>query len=74
MNNIYVLFAKILDIYKKMVYNLVNQDGNVSHRKAVSLFSDLDVIVLNMIVESVGIDDEPCLFNRLLEYKNNISN
>ena len=65
MHNLYAIFAKLLNICKQIVGNLVNESGNVPRRGVVSKFSDLEVVALNMASEAVGIDSESLLFAKL---------
>lgn len=53
MHNLYVIFAKILNICKQVAGNLVNKSGNVLKREVVPKFSDLEVVALNMTSEAV---------------------
>lgn len=48
MHNLYVIFAKFLNICKQVAGNLVNESGNFPRRGVVPRFSDLEVISLNM--------------------------
>ena len=58
MHNLYAIFAKILEINKKNVINLVDKRGNIPRRGVIPRFSDIEVISLNMAAESIGIDSE----------------
>lgn len=69
MHNLYAIFAKYLNICKQVVGNLVNESGNVPKREVVPRFSDLEIVVLNMTSEVVGIDSESLLFSKLQGYK-----
>lgn len=69
MPNLYAIFAKLLNIYKQVAGNLVNESGNVPRRGVVPRFSDLEIVALNMTSEAAGIDSESLLFAKLQEYK-----
>lgn len=58
MHNLYAIFVKFLNICKQVAGNLVNESGNVLRREVVSRFSDLEIEVLDMASEAVGIDSE----------------
>lgn len=73
-HNLYVIFAKFLNICKQVAGNLVNESGNVPRRGVVPRFSDLEVVALNMVSEAIGIDSESLLFVKLREYRNRIPN
>ena len=47
--------------------NLVNELGNVLRQGVVPRFLDLEIVVLNMTSEAVGIDSELLLFAKLQE-------
>ena len=51
MYNFIAKYEKILDIYKKLSKNLVNERGNVTRRGAVPKFSDPEVIALSITEE-----------------------
>ena len=74
MHNLYVIFAKFLNICKQEAGNLVNKSGNIPRRGVVPRFSDLEVIALNMTSEAIGIDSEFLLFAKLQEYRKEIPN
>lgn len=74
MHNLYVIFAKFLNICKQMAGNLVNESGNIPRRGVVPRFSDLEVIALNMTSEAMGIDSESLLFSKLQDYRKEIPN
>ena len=72
MHNLYAIFAKFLDICKRVAGNLVNESGNVPRRGVIPKFSDLEVVALNMASEAMGIDSDSLLFAKLQEYRNNL--
>ena len=74
MHNLYVIFAKFLNICKQVASNLVNESRNVPRKGVVSRFSDLEIVALNMTSEAVGIDSESLLFAKLQEYRIEIPN
>ena len=75
MHNLYTKFVKILNIYKKFSYNLVDGKGNVPRRGPVPKFSDLEVLVLAEAAETEGIDSEKWLFDYwLVEYAGRFTN
>ena len=70
MYNLYVKFAKILEICKQFSENLVNEKGNIRRPGPVPQFSDLEVVALSLTAESESIDSENWLFeHKLQEYK-----
>lgn len=69
MHNLYAIFAKFLDICKMFSADFVNEKGNILRREIISKFSDLEVISLSLVAESIGIDSESFLFSKLNEYK-----
>lgn len=54
MYNLYAIFAKYLDICKLFAGNLVNTKGNMPRYGGLWI-SDLEVVVLGMASESIGI-------------------
>ena len=74
MHNLHANFVRILDICKKFAENLVNEHGNLPRRGPVPRFSDLEVIALSLMAESLSIDSENDLFVRLREYKDKMPN
>ena len=75
MHNLYTKFVKILNIYKKFSYNLVDGKGNVPRRGPVPKFSDLEVLALAEAAETEGIDSEKWLFDYwLVEYAGRFTN
>lgn len=74
MHNLHANFVRILDICKKFAENLVNEHGNLPRRGPVPRFSDLEVIALSLMAESLSIDSENNLFVRLREYKDKMPN
>lgn len=50
MHYLYAIFAKILNICKQVVGNLVNGSGNVPRRGVTSRFSTLEIVALNYIL------------------------
>ena len=70
MYNLYAKFAKILEICKSFLKNLVTEEGNIRRPGPVPKFSDLEVIALSLTAESESIDSEKWLFDcKLQEYK-----
>lgn len=68
MHNLYVIFAKFLNICKQVADNLVNESGNVPRRGVVLRFSDIEIVALNMTSEAVGFDSESLLFANSQSY------
>lgn len=64
MHNLYAIFAKYLDICKKFPGDLVNSQGNIPRLSTVPRFSDLEIVVLSLSMESIGF----YLFSKLREY------
>lgn len=50
MHYLYAIFAKILNICKQVVRNLVNESGNMRRRGVTSIFSTLEIVALNYIL------------------------
>ena len=50
MHYLFAIFAKILNISKQVIGNLVNRSGNVPRRGVTSRFSTLEIVVLNYIL------------------------
>ncbi len=48
MHNLYAIFAKFLNICKQITGNLVNESGNVPRRGVVPIFSNIEVVAVNM--------------------------
>ena len=69
MHNLPTIFAKYLEICKHFSNDLVNEAGNITRRGVVPKFSDLQVIALSLTAETLSIDSENNLFNRLTGYK-----
>jgi len=74
MHNLYAIFAKYLEICKRFSNDLVNEAGNITRPGVVPMFSDLEVIALGLTAETLSIDSENNLFNRLTEYKASFPN
>ena len=74
MHNLPTIFAKYLEICKHFSNDLVNEAGNITRRGVVPKFSDLQVIALSLTAETLSIDSENNLFNRLTEYKASFPN
>lgn len=75
MHNLYAIFARFLDICKKIAGNLVNEQGNIPHVGVVPNFSDLlSVIALSMTAEHLSIDSENRLFMLLSNSKQDFPN
>ena len=74
MRNLYAIFAKFLEICKKMSLNLVDEQGNIPRRGVVPRFSDIEIVALSLTSESLGIDSENYLFSKLQEYHSEIPN
>ncbi len=58
MHNLYAIFVKILEICKKFGNDLVDARGSIHRPCTKPPFSDLEVVSLNLIMESLGIDSE----------------
>ena len=58
MHNLYAIFAKFLNICKKVA----------------GKFSDLEILTLKMTSETFGVDNKSLLFAKLKGYKNEIPN
>ena len=69
MHNFHTIFARFLEICKHFSDDLVNETENIKRRGVVPRFSDLEVISLSLTAETLSIDSENNLFNRLTEYK-----
>lgn len=54
MYNQYAIFAKILNICKQVIGNLINKSGNMPRKGVFPRFSDLKTVALNMTSEAVG--------------------
>ncbi len=63
---------KIIERNKGFAGNLVNEKGNISSQGVVDLFSDLEVLPLNLATEALRIDSVNCLFSKLREYKKEV--
>jgi len=74
MHNLNAIFAKDLEICKRFSNDLVNETGNITRPGVVPKFSDLEVIALGLTAETLSIDSENNLFNRLTEYKASFPN
>ena len=48
MHNLYAIFAKFLNICKQITGNLVNESGNVPRRGVVPIFSNIEIVAVNM--------------------------
>jgi len=72
--NSYAIFAKYLEICKHFSIDLVNEAGNITRPGVVPKFSDLEVIALGLTAETLSIDSENNLFNRLTGYKASFPN
>ena len=53
MHNLYTIFSKILKICKQFGDNLINEKGNIPRPGVVPKFSDIEVIPVGGIKESV---------------------
>ena len=73
-HNLPTIFAKYLEICKHFSNDLVNEAGNITHLCVVPKFSDLEVIALGLTAETLSIDNENNLFNRLTGYKGSFAN
>lgn len=62
MHSLCAIFAKLLDICKQMASNLVKEQRNIPRAGVVPIFSDLEVIALNMTSDAIGIDSESYFF------------
>ena len=74
MHNFHTIFARFLEICKHFSNDLVNEAGNIKRRGVVPRFSDLEVISLGLTAETLSIDSENNLFNRLTEYETSFPN
>ena len=48
MHNLYAIFAKFLNICKQITGNLVNESGNIPRRGVVPIFSNIEIVAVNM--------------------------
>ena len=69
--NLYAIFVKILDICKKFGNDLVDARGNISRPGTKPR---LEIVVLNLTMESLGIDCESFFFVLLQGYRKEIPN
>lgn len=67
--NLYAIFVKILDICKKFGNDLVDARGNISRPGTKPR---LEIVVLNLTMESLGIDCESFFFVLLQGYRKEI--
>ena len=74
MYNFCAKFRQILDICEQYSEKMVNSLGNVPWVGVVPRFSNLEVIVLSLTSEVLGIDTENCLFHRLSQYRDEMPN
>lgn len=74
MHNLYAIFVKFLDICKQFADDLVDTRGNIPRVGTKPRFSDLEVIALNLTMESLSIDSESFFFTLLQGYKKEIPN
>ena len=74
MHNFCTKCGKILVICKRFSKNLVNEFGNIPRRGVVPKFSDLEVIALSLVADTMSIDREIVFFVRLQTYKNEFPN
>jgi Transposase DDE domain len=75
MHNIKVNFDKILEVVKDILKDDLTVQNNFKRRGVVPRFSDLEVIVLSITAESLGIDSENYLFSKLVtEYSHEFIN
>ncbi|NOX38634.1 MAG: IS982 family transposase, partial [Calditrichaeota bacterium] len=65
MHNLRNKFDKISAIVKQFLKNLLDPDGNLPRRSKKPKFSDVEVIALSLLSESLMIDSENCLFKLL---------
>ena len=65
MHNLYANFVRILEVCKQYSQDLVNDKGNMPRCGVVPKFSDLEVIALSLIQETMGYDSECYLFGQL---------
>jgi hypothetical protein len=75
MHNIKVNFDKIIEVVKDILKDDLTLQNNFKRRGVVPRFSDLEVIVLSITAESLGIDSENYLFSKLVtEYSHEFIN
>ena len=65
MHNLYAIFVKFLDICKQFADDLVDTRRNIPRVGSKPRFSDLEVIALNLTMESLSIDSESFFFTLL---------
>lgn len=63
---------KIIERNKRFAGNLANEKGNISRQGVAHLFSDLEVLPLNLATEALRIDSVNCLFSKLREYRKEV--
>ena len=69
MHNLYAIFVKFLDICKQFADDLVDTRGNIPRVGTKPRFSDLEVIALNLTMESLSIDSESFFFTLYKDIK-----
>lgn len=52
MHSLYAIFAKYLEIYKKLAGDLVNSQRNIPRPGTIPRFSDLEIVALSLSMES----------------------
>lgn len=68
MYNLYAIFAKFPNICKQVAGNLVYKPRNAPRKEGIPKCSDLEIVVLNITSEAIGIDSESLLFAKLQEH------
>lgn len=63
MRNFIAKFVRIFEICKDFAGNRVNKLGNVPRCGVIQKFSDLEVVVLSITVETFGFDRENLLLS-----------
>ena len=75
MHNLTANFGKFLDVCNKFGKKFTDEKGNITGRGVVSKFSDLEVVALSLMAETLNIDSECLLFSKLKsEYKADFPN
>jgi hypothetical protein len=73
MHNLKTNFDRIRLIVHELLANFIDSDGNIKKVGAKPKFSDVDVITLSLVAESLSINSENLLFNKLKhEYREDL--